>query len=157
MASLSSDTVRLCANVLRLIGDDGVAVVKIPELSGVDRMAIDNWVGILDKRDYIEVATDPGPRRRRAARLTPKGVQARESYFRWTESVEGRWPDARSSAALIRLRRTAEQIVGDAGPGSPLWRGMEPYPDGWRRETRPRQVLPHFPAVTVRGGFPDGS
>ena len=52
MASLSSDTVRLCANVLRLIGDDGVAVVKIPELSGVDRMAIDNWVGILDKRDY---------------------------------------------------------------------------------------------------------
>ncbi len=40
----------ICANVLRLIGDDGIAVVELPELSGVDRTAIDNWVGILDKR-----------------------------------------------------------------------------------------------------------
>ena len=147
----------ICANVLRLIGDDGVAVVKIPELSGVDKMAIDNWVGILDKCGYIEVATDPGGRRRRVARLTPKGVRARDAYFQWTESVEGRWPDAQSSAAVRDIRRAAEQIVGHPGPGSPLWKGMEPYPDGWRSEMPTRQVLPRFPAVTVRGGFPDGS
>jgi hypothetical protein len=65
----------ICANVLCLIGDDGVAVVKIPELSGADKMAIDNWVGILDKRAYIQVAADPGGPRRRAAQLTPKGVR----------------------------------------------------------------------------------
>jgi DNA-binding MarR family transcriptional regulator len=146
----------ICANVLRLIGDNGVVVVRIPELSGVDKMAIDNWVGILGKRGYIEVATDPGGRRR-VARLTPEGVRARDAYFQWTESLEGRWPDARSSEAVRRLRRAAEQIVGDPGPGSPLWKGMEPYPDGWRSETPPRQVLPYFPAVTAKGGFPDGS
>ncbi len=147
----------ICANVLRLIGDDGVAVVKIPELSGVDKMAIDNWVGILDKRGYIGVATDPGGRRRRVARLAPKGVQACNAYFQWTESLEGRWPDARSAAAVRRLRRAAEQLVGDPGPGSLLSKGMAPYPDGWRSQVPPRQVLPHFPAVTARGGFPDGS
>ena len=146
----------ICANVLRLIGDNGVAVARIPELSGVDKMAIDNWVRILDKCGYVEVATDPG-RRRRQARLTPKGVRARDAYFQWTESLEGRWPDGRSSAAVRRLRRAAEQIVGDPGPGSLLWEGMEPYPDGWRSEAPPRHVLPHFPAVTAKGGFPDGS
>ncbi len=146
----------ICANVLRLIGDDGVVVVRIPELSGVDKMAIDNWVGILHKCAYIEVATEPGDRRR-VARLTPKGVRARDAYFQWTESLEGRWPDARSSGAVRRLRHAAEKLVGDPGPGSPLWKGMEPYPDGWRSETPPRQVLPHFPAVTAKGGFPDGS
>ena len=146
----------ICANVLRLIGDNGVAVARIPELSGVDKMAIDNWVRILDKCGYIDVATDPGSRRR-LARLTPKGVRARDAYFQWTESLEGRWPDGRSSAAVRRLRRAAEQIVGDPGPGSLLWEGMEPYPDGWRSEAPPRHVLPHFPAVTAKGGFPDGS
>ena len=147
----------ICANVLRLIDDDGVAVVKIPELSGVDKMSIDNWVGILDKRGYVEVATDSGGRRRRVARLTPKGVRTRDTYFQWTDSLESRWPDARWSGAVRHLRRAAEQIVGDQGPGSLLWTGMEPYPDGWRSQVPPRQVLPHFPAVSARGGFPDGS
>ena len=147
----------ICANVLRVIGDDGVALAKIPELSGVDKMAIDNWARILIKCGYLEVATGPGGRGRRVARLTPKGVRARDAYFQWAESVEGRWPDARSSAAVRRLRKAAENIVGAPGPGSPLWKGMEPYPDGWRSELPPRQVLPTFPVVTVRGGFPDGS
>jgi DNA-binding MarR family transcriptional regulator len=146
----------ICANVLRLIGDNGVVVARMPELSGVDKMAIDNWVRILDRCGYIKVATDPGSRRR-VARLTPEGVRAREAYFRWTESLDGRWPDPRSSRAVRRLRRAAEKIVGDPGPGSLLWSGMEPYPDGWRSETPPRQVLPHFPAVTAKGGYPDGS
>jgi len=146
----------ICANVLRLIGDDGVGVARIPELSGVDKTAIDNWVRILDKCGYITVATDPGGRRR-VARLTAEGVRCRDAYVQWTESLEGRWPDSRSSAAVRRLRRAAELIVGDPGPGSPLWKGIEPYPDGWRSQTPPRQVLPHFPAVTAKGGFPDGS
>ena len=146
----------ICANVLRLIGDDGVAVAEVPRLSDVDNMSIDNWVGILDGCGYLELATDSN-RRRRVARLTAKGVAARDAYFQWMESEEGRWPDARATAAVKHLRRAAEHIVGDPGPGSPLWKGTEPYPDGWRSQVPPRQVLPHFPAVSPRGGFPDGS
>lgn len=146
----------ICANVLRLIDTDGVAVAKIPQLSGVAKMSIDNWIGSLDKLGYVEVATDSS-RRRRVARLTPKGLRVRDAYLQWTDSLEGRWPDPASSAVIGRLRRAAEAIVGDPGPGSLLWKGMEPYPDGWRSQVAPRQVLPHFPAVSHRGGFPDGS
>ena len=72
----------ICANVLRLIGDNGVAVARIPELSGVDKMAIDNWVRILDKCGYIEVATVPGGRRRVAHPGTRRRDAWRRLYLR---------------------------------------------------------------------------
>jgi DNA-binding MarR family transcriptional regulator len=147
----------ICANVLRIIGDDGTAVAELPGLSGVAKMVIDNWVGSLDKHGYLTMATESDRRRRRVARLTPKGVRARDAYLQWTASIERRWPTVTSSAELARLRKAAEALVGDPGPGSPLWKGMEPYADGWRSQVTPRQVLPHFPVVTHKGGFPDGS
>ena len=47
-------------------------------------------------------------------------------------------------------RRTSAQL-------SPLFRGLEPYPDGWRAKVRKPDTLPHYPMVLHRGGFPDGS
>jgi hypothetical protein len=56
------------------------------------------------------------------------------------------------------LRELLERLVGepDAQP-SPLFRGLEPYPDGWRASVRKPDTLPHYPMVLHRGGFPDGS
>ncbi len=45
-----------------------------------------------------------------------------------------------------------DQPLSDA-----LQAGLVPPPDGWRAETAPIQVLPAFPLVLHRGGFPDGS
>ncbi|MGB7741631.1 MAG: hypothetical protein WBL41_02645 [Terracidiphilus sp.] len=48
-----------------------------------------------------------------------------------------------------------------ATPGSvgasPLLQGLHPYPDNWRASLPMPEVLPHFPMVLHRGGFPDGS
>jgi hypothetical protein len=38
-----------------------------------------------------------------------------------------------------------------------LMQGLEPYPDGWRAQVRRPEVLPHYPMVLHRGGYPDGS
>ena len=55
------------------------------------------------------------------------------------------------------------------GQGQPLiGAGLVPYPDGWRAHppyqwlteamiADPAGVLPHYPMVTHRGGYPDGS
>ena len=40
---------------------------------------------------------------------------------------------------------------------SPLARGLEPYPDGWRASVRRPALLPHHPMVLHPGGYPDGS
>jgi hypothetical protein len=38
-----------------------------------------------------------------------------------------------------------------------LWLVLEPYPDGWGASVQKLAVLPYFPMVLHRGGFPDGS
>ena len=143
----------VCANVLGVIGDDGIAVVKIPERSGVDKMAIDNWVGILNKRGYIEVVVDPAGRRRRVARLTAQGSRARDIYLRWVQNLEDRWPDARWPAAVRRVRKPPSPLSGVPGPGShSCGRAWNRTRTDGGAQVPPRQALPHFPVVTARGG-----
>jgi hypothetical protein len=56
------------------------------------------------------------------------------------------------------LLRVLEAIAGDPGNrNSPLFQGLEPYPEGWRASRPNPSTLPHFPMVLHRGGFPDGS
>jgi DNA-binding MarR family transcriptional regulator len=147
----------ISANVLRVIGDDGVAVTQIPELSGVAKMATDNLVGSLEEHGYVTVGNQLTGRHLRVARLTEKGAKARDAYFLWAEEVESRWPGPRSASAVEALRTAAEHLVVEPSNTLLLWKGMEPYPDGWRSQVRPRKVLPQYPVVTHKGGFPDGS
>jgi len=44
----------------------------------------------------------------------------------------------------------------DGGP-CPLLAGLEPYPDNWRAAVPAPVMLPHYPMVLPRGGYPDGS
>jgi len=61
-------------------------------------------------------------------------------------------------AAIGPLRRALERLAGGATrQTAPLFLGLEPYPDGWRASLRKPNTLPHYPMVTHRGGFPDGS
>ena len=52
------------------------------------------------------------------------------------------------------LGAALDAIVGDE---SLLREGMRPYPDGWRASVRAPAMLPHYPMVLHRGGYPDGS
>jgi hypothetical protein len=57
-----------------------------------------------------------------------------------------------------QLRDLLEVIVQDGSAAhSPLFAGLNPYPEGWRAKVRKPETLPHFPVVSHRGGFPDGS
>jgi hypothetical protein len=59
---------------------------------------------------------------------------------------------------ITDLRRALEVIVVEPDGGrSPLFSGIEPYPDGWRASIPPPATLPYFPMVLHRGGYPDGS
>ena len=67
----------------------------------------------------------------------------------------------RHALARTQSARYAESLERLAGGGtaetSPLFGGLEPYPDGWRASVRKPETLPHYPMVLHRGGFPDGS
>jgi DNA-binding MarR family transcriptional regulator len=147
----------ISANILRVLDEQGVPVRDLPTLTGVAKMTVDNWLGILGKRGYAVVGPGPAGGRAKLARLTPKGRNAQDGYLRWIAGAQQRW-DARFGAAAMRaLREAAAPLGGSGADRPPLWRGLEPYPDGWRAAVQRPLTLPHFPVISARGGFPDGS
>jgi hypothetical protein len=72
--------------------------------------------------------------------------------------IEERWRVALGADAIDTLREPLERLVGAYdGPGTGLFEGMKPYPEGWRSFVTVPEVLPHFPMIMHRGGYPDGS
>ena len=145
------------ANVLRVLDEEGVRVRDLPQLSGVSKEAISMAMGILGKKGLAVVETETGSRTK-IARLTSKGVEAQDAYGRLLAKIEERWRERFGEEKIRELRAALEVLAGEPGATvSPLFRGLEPYPDGWRASVRKPEVLPHYPMVLHRGGYPDGS
>ena len=101
---------------------------------------------------------DPAASRGKIARLTPRGLDAQRLYHEFVGTIEQRWRE-RFTGSAIGARRTSLEALGTAPDGetSPLCGGLEPYPDNWRAAVRRPAILPHYPMVLHRGGYPDGS
>jgi hypothetical protein len=72
--------------------------------------------------------------------------------------IEQRWRERFTGRAIGALRTSLEALftAPDSEP-PPLFEGLEPYPDNWRAAVRRPAILPHYPTVLHRGGYPDGS
>ncbi len=142
----------ICANVVRVLDEQGARVRDLPLASGVSKEAINIALGVLQKKGVAAIEPDPAGRGK-VARLTSKGRRAQDAYRQLVGVIEDRW-QARFGTAIPTLRGLLEQLVGER---ELLLSGLEPYPDGWRASVRKPTTLPHFPMVLHRGGFPDGS
>jgi len=90
--------------------------------------------------------------------LTAKGRRARDGYRRLAWAIEERWETRFSKKAIDRLRNALKSLVGEpTAQCSPLFHGLEPYPEDWRAAVPRPETLPHYPMVLHRGGFPHGS
>jgi DNA-binding MarR family transcriptional regulator len=148
----------ISANVVRVLDEKGVRVRDLPLLTGVSKEAISTAMGILQKRRLAMVGPDPAGSRLKIARLTPKGREAQDVYRQLSGIIEERWRARLSGDAVRALRQLLERLAGDSAPQrSPLFLGLEPYPEGWRASVRKPATLPHYPMVLHRGGYPDGS
>jgi len=148
----------ISANVVRVLDEKGVRVRDLPLLTGVSKEAIAVSLSFLAKRGYGVVEAEASGGRAKVARLTPKGRKAQEAYRRLLGAIEQGWQKRFGKDLIGSLRDSLERLVG--GPTaelSPLFRGLEPYPDGWRASVARPSCLPHYPMVLHRGGFPDGS
>ena len=114
-------------------------------------------LGILGQQHLAVVDPDPGGSRFKVVRLKANGRAAKDAHRLLLDKVEKRWNEHGGEEISRELREALEPLVGNATRDSPLWAGLEPYPDGWRASVPPPETLPHFPMVLHRGGFPDGS
>jgi DNA-binding MarR family transcriptional regulator len=148
----------ISANILRVLNHAGVRVRDLPRLSGVAKDQIKVSLGFLQKCGCIAIVSDPAAKGTKLARLTPKGQRAQHSYHQLVGVIEERWQARFGKDSVRDLRNSLEGLAGEADmQHSPLSRGLEPYPDGWRASVSKVDTLPHYPVVTHRGGFPDGS
>jgi DNA-binding MarR family transcriptional regulator len=154
----SACSLAISSNVLRILDEKGVRVRDLPLLSGVSKESINMALGILKKTRLAVVASDQDGGRTKFAGLTPKGLRVQEAHLDLLRVIETRWKERFGAAAISQLRTLLERLVGEpTAEASPLFQGLEPYPDGWRASIPRPKTLPHYPMVTHRGGFPDGS
>jgi DNA-binding MarR family transcriptional regulator len=154
----SSLSLAICANILRVLDEIGILVREIPALSGVSKESISMALGFLQKKGIVVVEKDRATKGAKVARLTAKGLDAKAANRQLLDTLENRWHAQFGPDAIQALRESLERLVGESGADeSLLSAGLEPYPDGWRASVRRPEMLPHFPMVLHRGGYPDGS
>ena len=146
------------ANLLRVLGEDGTRLRDLPVMTGISKEAVAWAMGVLIRARLAVEEPDPAASRGKVARLTSRGVLARDLYLEFLGAVEDRWRDRFGGDTIGALRRPLEALaVGADGQPPPLFQGLEPYPDNWRASVRPPRTLPYYPMVLHRGGYPDGS
>ncbi len=154
----SNLSLAMCANFLRVLDEKGVRTRDIPRLSGAATELSKNSLGFLAKVGYIAMKPDPTAKNSKIAHLTARGKHAQEAYRQRVVMIEDGWQQRFGKDAIRKLRDSLERLVGEpTAQKSPLFQGLEPYPDGWRAKVPKPETLPHFPLVTHRGGYPDGS
>jgi len=146
-------------NGVRVLDRDGVPLRDLPGLTGVSKEAVAMLVKQLERVGCVEVRPIPGSSRGKQVRLTgDHGVRAKAAGPRRLQSTLVRWRERYGDELVSELGAALEPIVGDGTrAGSPLFAGLEPYPDGWRAQVPAPELLPWFPMVLHRGGYPDGS
>lgn len=149
----SEQSLACSANILRLLTTSGVLVRDLPRLSGVSKEAVALAVDRIQRRAWGRLQRQG---RLKLVVLTPEGGNAKRRYHEVLNAIEGRWADA-FGEPLEHLRATLERLAGDGSPASPLFSGLNPSPENWRAAVPRPEVLPHYPMVLHRGGYPDGS
>jgi DNA-binding MarR family transcriptional regulator len=148
------------ANLLRLFEGEAIRIRDLPRLSGISKEAAAMAIGFLEKNKYAATTTDPGSRSK-AVTLTAKGRQARQDYQQLMQKIEAGWHDQFGKQAIGDLHSALSQLNApgqSAGQTtSRFFEAIQPHPGGWRSQIPAPEVLPHFPMVLHRGGYPDGS
>ena len=148
----------ISANVVRILDEQGVRVRDLPHLVGVSKEAIAMSQSFLKKHGYAVVEPELPGSRVKVLVLTPKGREAQKAYRQLVWAIEERWQARYGKDLIYNLRESLGRLVSSPTTQmSPLFQGLEPYPDGWRASVRKPDTLPHYPMVLHRGGFPDGS
>jgi DNA-binding MarR family transcriptional regulator len=150
----SEVSLAICANVLRLAAYEKVRVRDLPSLAGVSKEAIAMALSFLTKRGYAAIEQESPATRVKVVDLTPGGRRAADTYRRLVWTIEERWKVNFGEDVIRELRESLESLVSERHI---LFQGLAPYPDGWRASVQSPEVLPHYPMILHRGGFPDGS
>ena len=157
------------ANLLRVLGDEPVPLRELPSRTGITKETIVRCVAFVARTGLAIVEPNAAGPRGRSVRLTRDGENARDAFVLRDASIARDWERCYGADAIDRLREALAAVL-DARDGDVprIAAGLVPPADGWRasksyrsqtsaRLANPVAALPHYPMVTYRGGWLDGS
>ncbi len=154
----SGRSLAVSANLLRVLGTEGIRRRDLPEPTGISKEAVAWVLGILIRGQLAIEEPDPAASRGKVIRLTASGLDAQRAYTGCLATIEDRWRERFGDDAISALQQALEPLAtGSDGQPPPLFSGLEPYPGNWRAAVKPPVTLPYYPMVLHRGGYPDGS
>jgi DNA-binding MarR family transcriptional regulator len=150
------------ANFVRVLDRNAMLVRDVPESAGISKEAAHMALGFLAKTGYAELEGTTAATKR--VRLTARGRAQQTELPLVHARVEAAWAERFGADELGLLRRSLDDVLEHPD----LREGLRPHPTCWRASRpylahteamieNPRAVLPHYPLVLHRGGWPDGS
>lgn len=154
----------VAANALRVLTPGGVPVRDLPVLAGVAREQIASSIILLERAGLLTL-TPAAAGRGKQALLTDRGAGAQRRYRQIVAGVEDAWRGRYGVESIDRLDAVLRAIIGQKDA---MIETLAPPPSGWRANrpytartkallADPAAGLPHYPMVSHRGGYPDGS
>jgi hypothetical protein len=145
--------IALAANVLRVVESSGTPVRDLSARAGVAKEITDVSLGYLEKQGLATVSSATGSK---IATATDAGRAAQDFTAARLGELDARFEAAREP--LEHILSNAPAMVDTLQPHPNSWRASSKYASQTRRMLAdPRTALAHFPIVTHRGGYPDGS
>jgi hypothetical protein len=123
---ISKVSLALCANALRVLGQEPIPIGEISRLTGgsPERTAV-GW------RLKPYVAVEPGrfKNRGKVVRLTPRGLNAQQTYYRLIGQIERDWDERFGQDEMHRLRESLQSLFNHrTGKDLSLAIGLSPLP-----------------------------
>jgi hypothetical protein len=171
----------LCANTLRVLGEEPIREAEIPRRTGASPETSGlGW----QIKPYVVVQPDPTAKRGKVVSLSPRGVRAQQTYQRLLAEIEKRWQEKFGRAKIACLRDSLQELFEQQNEDGPLIaQGLVPArgtvraghlePALGRRDTGPAArkrirdwvaqtqaflrdpagTLPHYPLWDMNRGF----
>jgi hypothetical protein len=114
----------LCANTLRVLGEEPVRLADIPRLTG----GSPETTGIGWRiKPYVVVSPDPKAKRGKVACLSPRGLKAQQTYYWLVGEIEKRWEKRFGKEEIATLRQALETLFDRHDEDGPLLsKGLAP-------------------------------
>jgi len=102
--------------VFQAIGTRGTTAVELGARLGVTKQAAGKTIAALEQQGYVERAPDPADARRKAVRLTARGLDVLDRSARTFDRVRAEWADRIGPERLDGI----EAALADLAPGEPF-------------------------------------
>ena len=131
------------SNFMQFVGEDGVPLRELESLARITNLkGLERWGYVVVEPDPADSRTAP-PRSDWVVRPTPAGRRAQAVWRPLADVIEKRWQARFGKDDIRTLRESLERLVSSpTAQLSPLFKGLEPYPDGWRESVRKPDTLP---------------